>query len=121
MVDRVNSSIPIAAGAVATVVFALSTVPMLGKAARTKDLASYSRSNLVMANVGNLIYSVYVFQLPPGPIWVLHSFYLASSALMLVWSLRYATTRRAGGCAPHESASTSTTGSHSCTPSTSRP
>ena len=107
-----TSSIPLAAGAIATVVFALSTVPMLGKAARTKDLGSYSRSNLVMANAGNLIYSVYVFQLPPGPIWVLHTFYLASSALMLAWSLRYATTRRAGERAPRESASTSTTGSH---------
>jgi uncharacterized protein with PQ loop repeat len=116
-----TSSIPIAAGAVATVVFAVSTIPMLGKAARTKDLASYSRSNLVMANLGNLIYSVYVFQLPPGPIWVLHTFYLGSSALMLTWSLRYATTGRASECAPRESASTSTTGSHPCTPSTSRP
>ena len=39
-----------------------------------------------MANVGNLFYSFYVFNLPPGPIWVLHTFYLASSALMLLWS-----------------------------------
>ena len=85
-----TSSIPIAAGAVATVVFAASALPMLGKARRTKDLASYSRANLVLANVGNLFYSVYVFHLPPGPIWLLHSFYVVSSALMLFWSLRYA-------------------------------
>jgi uncharacterized protein with PQ loop repeat len=114
-----SSTIPIAAGAVATVVFAASTLPMLGKAARTKDLASYSRSNLVMANVGNLFYSVYVFNLPPGPIWLLHSFYLASSALMLLWSLRYATTPRAGESARPETATT--IGSQPCTPSTSRP
>lgn len=68
---------------------------MLGKAVRTKDLSSYSRGHLVLANVGNLFYSVYVFHLPPGPIWALHAFYLASSALMLLWSLRYSSGRRA--------------------------
>ena len=90
-----TSSFPIAAGAIATVIFAGSVLPMLGKAARTKDMRSYSRGHLVLANVGNLFYSVYVFHLPPGPIWALHTFYLASSALMLLWSLRYAPRRRA--------------------------
>lgn len=89
-----SSSIPIAAGAVASVIFAGSVLPMLGKAVRTKDVSSYSRGHLVLANVGNLFYSVYVFHLPPGPIWALHTFYLASSALMLLWSLRYAPRRR---------------------------
>ena len=84
-----DSSLPVTAGVVATVVFACSALPMLGKAVRSKDLASYSRSNLVLANVGNAVYSVYVFSLPPGPIWLLHTFYVISSALMLVWSLRY--------------------------------
>ena len=73
----------------ASVVFACSALPMLGKAVRSKDLASYSRTNLVLANVGNAVYSVYVFSLPPGPIWLLHTFYVISSALMLLWSLRY--------------------------------
>lgn len=86
-----GTSLPFAAGAVATVVFAASALPMLGKALRTKDLASYSRSNLILANVGNLLYSFYVFSLPPGPIWLLHTFYVVSSALMLAWSLRYTT------------------------------
>jgi hypothetical protein len=84
-----DSSLPVTAGVVASVVFACSALPMLGKAVRSKDLASYSRSNLVLANVGNAVYSVYVFSLPPGPIWLLHTFYIISSALMLVWSLRY--------------------------------
>ena len=74
-----SSSVSIVAGVVATIVFAASALPMLGKAARTKDLSSYSRSSLVLANVGNLVHSVYVFHLPPGPIWALHSFYLVSS------------------------------------------
>lgn len=84
-----DSSLPVTAGVVATVVFACSTLPMLGKAVRSKDLRSYSRGNLVLANVGNAVYSVYVFSLPAGPIWLLHTFYIFSSALMLVWSLRY--------------------------------
>ena len=84
-----DSNLPVTAGVIASVVFACSALPMLGKAVRSKDLASYSRSNLVLANVGNAVYSVYVFSLPPGPIWLLHTFYVISSALMLVWSLRY--------------------------------
>ena len=84
-----DSSIPVAAGVIASVVFAASVLPMLGKAVRSKDLSSYSRGNLVLANVGNAVYSVYVFTLPPGPIWLLHTFYVLSSALMLIWSVRY--------------------------------
>jgi uncharacterized protein with PQ loop repeat len=72
-----------------TVLFAVSTLPMLIKAARTKELDSYSRGNLVLANAGNAVHSVYVFQLPLGPIWALHSFYIVASGLMLFWHLRY--------------------------------
>jgi hypothetical protein len=81
------------AGTVATMVFALSTLPMLGKAVRSRDLTSYSTGNLVLANVGNAIYSVYVFQLPLGPIWFLHAFYLLTSGLMLFWNRRFAPRR----------------------------
>ena len=84
-----DSSIPVTAGVIASMVFAASVLPMLRKAARSKDLRSYSRGNLVLANVGNAVYSVYVFTLPPGPIWLLHTFYICSSALMLIWSVRY--------------------------------
>jgi uncharacterized protein with PQ loop repeat len=83
------SSMPTLAGTVASLVFALATLPMLGKALRSRDLTSYSTGNLVLANVGNAIYSVYVFHLPPGPIWFLHGFYLLSSGLMLFWSRRF--------------------------------
>jgi hypothetical protein len=27
--------------------------------------------------------------LPPGPIWILHGFYTVTSALMLLWWLRF--------------------------------
>ena len=67
---------------------------MLIKAGRTKDLASYSPLNIVLSNVGNLIYAVYVFNLPPGPIWAMHVFYLTATGLMLFWYLRHRTGRR---------------------------
>jgi uncharacterized protein with PQ loop repeat len=62
---------------------------MLLKAFRTKDMKSYSLGNILLANVGNVIHSVYVFHLPQGPIWLLHAFYLITTGLMLVWYLRY--------------------------------
>ena len=84
-----NSLIPVVAGAVSTAIFAASALPMLMKAFRTKDLKSYSLPNIALSNVGNVIHSVYVYSLPPGPIWVLHSFYLVTTGLMLLWYLRY--------------------------------
>ncbi len=77
------------AGFVSTALFALGTLPMLVKAYRTRNLHSYSLGNILMSNVGNIIYSFYVFHLPAGPIWLLHSFYLLSTGLMLVWYLKY--------------------------------
>jgi hypothetical protein len=60
----------------------------------------------VLANVGNAVYSIYVFHLPPGPIWLLHTFYFVSSALMLFWSLRYAhRPRRAHRTVDHQEVS----------------
>jgi hypothetical protein len=88
--DRaMTDNLPTLAGTASTILFVLSALPMLTKAIRTKDLASYSLGNIATANAGNLVYSVYVFALPPGPIWLLHSFYLVSTALMLIWYLRY--------------------------------
>jgi uncharacterized membrane protein len=93
------SNVPTLAGIASTVIFAWSVLPMLAKAHRTRDLASYSLGNLVLANVGNAVHSVYVFSLPIGPIWVLHGFYLASSWLMLIWCLRY---RRVPRCSDED-------------------
>jgi uncharacterized protein with PQ loop repeat len=87
-----NTELPVIAGAVSTTIFALSTLPMLLKAYRTKDLKSYSLSNILLSNVGNIIHSVYVFSLPAGPIWLLHSFYLLTTGLMFIWYLRYENT-----------------------------
>lgn len=84
-----DTNLPVIAGTISTTIFAFSTLPMLLKAFRTKDLKSYSLGNILLANVGNVIHSVYVFNLPSGPIWLLHTFYLVTTALMLVWYLRY--------------------------------
>ena len=83
------SSLPTLAGLASTVIFAASTLPMLVKAYRSRDLASYSLGNITLANLGNIVHSIYVYSLPPGPIWLLHTFYLVSTALMLGWYLRY--------------------------------
>ena len=84
-----DTNLPVIAGSISTTLFALSTLPMLLRAFRTRDLKSYSLGNILLANVGNVIHSVYVFDLPLGPIWLLHAFYLITTGLMLVWYLRY--------------------------------
>ena len=84
-----HTTLPILAGMVSTTIFAGSVLPMLVKAVRSHDLSSYSLGNLALANAGNVVHSVYVFSLPAGPLWVLHSFYLLSTALMLGWYLRW--------------------------------
>jgi uncharacterized protein with PQ loop repeat len=87
--NKMETNIAVIAGTVSTIIFVLSTLPMLLKAFHTKDMHSYSLGNILLSNVGNIVHSVYIFNLPPGPIWLLHSFYLVSTALMLVWYLRY--------------------------------
>lgn len=88
--------IPLIAGMVSTVVFAVSNLPMLRKALRTRDVSSYSLSSMVMINVANVVHSLYVFSLPVGPIWALHTFYLASCAIMLVLCLGRRAVARSG-------------------------
>ena len=77
------------AGTVSTTLFVLSFLPMLTKARRTKDLGSYSPGNLLITNLGNAVHSIYIFSLPVGPIWALHTFYLLSAAAMLWWWWRF--------------------------------
>jgi hypothetical protein len=83
------SQLTVLAGSVATTIFVGSYLPMLVRALRTRDLSSYSRSSLVLANVGNLVQTAYVVTLPVGPIWGLHAFYLLATLVMLVLHLRH--------------------------------
>ncbi len=82
-------SMSLLAGVASTTLFIVSYLPMLTRALRTRDLTSYSRPSLVLANVGNVVQAVYVVALPVGPIWFLHGFYLAASGLMLGLHLRH--------------------------------
>lgn len=84
-----NAEMAILAGGISTIIFAASVLPMILKALRTQDLGSYSLGNLLMSNTGNLIHSVYVYSLPVGPIWILHAFYLVSTAFMLAMYVRH--------------------------------
>jgi hypothetical protein len=96
-------NVSVAAGATATVLFAVSTLPMLFKARRTRDVSSYSVGNIALGNVGNAFYTVYVLHLPFGPIWALHAFHTVSTFLMLFWYVRYARARR-HACEPDSAA-----------------
>ena len=89
-------SLALAAGTVSSVIFAASNLPMLVKARRTRDLSSYSLAYLVLNNAGNVLYCLYVYDLPPGPIWAMQSFYLLSMGLLLRWYLRFTAPPRAG-------------------------
>ena len=77
------------AGAASSLIFVTGNLPMLCKAFKTRDLKSYSLGNIALSNLGNLIYWVYVAGLPFGPIWFLHGFFTVTTAMMLVWYLRY--------------------------------
>jgi hypothetical protein len=90
-----STVLPLVAGSASTLIFAASYVPMLVKAVHTRDLASYSRTSLLLTNLGNAVHSFYVFSLPAGPIWALHAFYLATSILMTGWYLHFTRGARA--------------------------
>ncbi len=77
------------AGSIAGFIFAAASFKMLVKAWRTKDLRSYSLGQIVLNNVGNLFYWLYVISLPPGPIYFMHAFFTLASLLMLVWYFIY--------------------------------
>jgi len=75
------------AGSVAGLIFATASGNMLVKAWRTKDLRSYSLGQIVLNNVGNLFYWLYVVSLPFGPIYFMHGFFtLVSLLIRATWS-----------------------------------
>jgi uncharacterized protein with PQ loop repeat len=81
--------VQIIAGSIAGFIFAAASFNMLVKAWRTKDLSSYSPGQLVLNNVGNLFYWLYVTSLPLGPIYFMHGFFTLASLLMLAWYFVY--------------------------------
>ena len=96
-----SSTLPIAAGTVATLVFAASTLADAGQGRPHQGpLRPIPAATSSSPTPATSCTRFYVFHLPPGPIWLLHTFYAATSALMLFWSLRFgpppAGTRPAG-------------------------
>ena len=81
--------IQIIAGLVSSKIFATSTLTMLLKTMRTKNVDSFSLSSLVLSNVGNIVYWIYVFSLPCGPIYLLHGFYTVAMVIMLLFYIGY--------------------------------
>ncbi len=79
------------AGSVAGLIFAGASWNMLIKAWRTRDLRSYSLGQIVLNNVGNLFYWLYVISLPFGPIYFMHGFFTLVSVLMLILYFVYRT------------------------------
>lgn len=82
-------TLQIIAGSISSFLFISGNIPMLVKACKTRNLQSYSFSNILLVNAGNLIYWLYISNLPLGPIWVLHTFYTVVQLLMLLLYLRY--------------------------------
>ena len=87
-------AIQLAAGSFSSLLFIAANFPMMIKAYRTKNLRSYSLTNIMLVNAGNVLYWIYISQFPLGPIWFLHTFYTFTSALMLLWYFRYEHSRR---------------------------
>ncbi len=77
------------AGSISSLLFASSTIPMLLKVFKSRDMRSYSFGNIALNNVGNLIHWLYVLSLPFGPIWLLHAFFTVTTLLLLIGYLRY--------------------------------
>lgn len=84
-------NMPNLAGTISSLVFISGTLSMLLKTWRSKDVASYSWTSIVLGNLGNLVYWLYVLSLPIGPIYVLHSFHTVAMVLMLMWCVLYRT------------------------------
>ena len=81
--------IQVMAGLVSSKIFATSTLTMLFKTMRTKNVDSFSLSSLVLSNLGNAVYWLYVVSLPCGPIYLLHGFYTVAMVIMLVFYVGY--------------------------------
>jgi uncharacterized protein with PQ loop repeat len=90
------------AGSIAGLIFAAGSVDMVIKAWRTKDLRSYSLGQILLNNVGNIIYWLYVASLPVGPIYFMHGFFTLVSLLMLVLYFVYQTAPTAKAVADYD-------------------
>jgi len=77
-------AIQILSGTMSSIIFASGTMAMLVKAWKTHDFSSYSFSSLLLYNIGNTMYWLYIISLPVGPIYFLHSFSTIATLVMFV-------------------------------------
>ena len=82
-------SVQVLAGFASSTIFISSNLPMLFKAFKTKELSSYSMGHLMLGNLGNAVYWLYVISLPVGPVWFLQGFFSLASGFMLFCYLLY--------------------------------
>jgi len=77
------------AGFASSTIFISSNLPIFIKSFTTKNLCSYSLGHLVLGNLGNTVYWLYVISLPLGPVWFLQAFFTIASASMLFCYLHF--------------------------------
>lgn len=82
-------TLQLTAGSFSSLIFIFANITMLAKVWRTKDVDSFSLTMVVLNNVGNIVYWLYVSSLPIGPIWFTHTFYTVSTLMLLAWCLKY--------------------------------
>lgn len=85
----ISEDLQMIAGIISSLIFASGTATMLMKTMKTKEVEAYSLPFLVLTNVGNLVYWLYVLSLPFGPIYVLHGFYTIAMIVMLLYFVFY--------------------------------
>jgi uncharacterized protein with PQ loop repeat len=81
--------VQVTAGLFSSLIFATGTLTMLTRTLRTKDVESYSPAFILLNNLGNFVYWLYVLSLPFGPIYLLHGFYTVAMVIMLVCYIMY--------------------------------
>jgi hypothetical protein len=79
------------AGSLSSLIFVSSNFPMLWKLVKTRNAKSYSLGQIVLRNLGNLVYWIYVASLPVGPAWYLQGFFTLSGLVLLGCYLKYGT------------------------------
>jgi uncharacterized protein with PQ loop repeat len=77
------------AGSFSSLIFVSSNFPMLWKVLKTRDVKSYSLGQIILRNLGNLVYWIYIASLPVGPAWYLQGFFTCSGLVLLACYLKF--------------------------------
>ncbi len=83
------SQLQLLAGSLSSLIFVTSNFPMLWKVVKTRNVKSYSLGQIILRNLGNLVYWIYVASLPVGPAWYLQALFTLSGLVLLVCYLQF--------------------------------